>query len=405
MDIKERQLGITIYSITRGVINQLEGIFSHKELTIISEDMVPPEIANAMGLKSWAAELMGMLVPILETHSGEKYIDIAENNGVPPDACSLPKVTIGMTLKDEMPEAKLIVSSNLPCDSGLSSYKILEKHLNLPTYRVNIPYEFHTERAEKYFVDELKGLISWLEEKTGRKMDWDKLKQICDERNKMARLEQEIWEMLRTRPAPLAAESVYLSHLWHFSINPGWEVATKTYEKLLSLAKKNYNKKIGAVKNEKYRVILWNPPFLHFLDIFNWVERVYGVSLVIDSMTYNSKSIINTESNDSMLKDLGSIIMQGPMARHTRGPAANYLDDIFHLYKHFDIDMVWVASHIGCKNTNALNGMLRELCREKKIPLLIIEYDLTDPRIVPREGIMKQVEEFMDTIMKAERLD
>ena len=70
----------------------------------------------------------------------------------------------------------------------------------------------------------------------------------------------------------------------------------------------------------------------------------------------------------------------------------------------FDIDMVWVAGHIGCKNTQALNGMLRELCRRESIPLLIINYDLSDPRIVSREGIIEQIDHFMENIMKAKKM-
>jgi hypothetical protein len=97
--------------------------------------------------------------------------------------------------------------------------------------------------------------------------------------------------------------------------------------------------------------------------------------------------------------------MNGPMARHTRGPAENYMDDIFYIHKQFDLDMLWVAGHIGCKNTQALNGILREKCREAGLPLLIIDYDLSDPRIVPREGIINQIDHFMENIMKAKRLD
>ena len=53
----------------------------------------------------------------------------------------------------------------------------------------------------------------------------------------------------------------------------------------------------------------------------------------------------------------------------------------------------------------ALNGVLREKCRETGLPLLIINYDLSDPRIVSREGILEQVNHFMENIMKARRLD
>jgi hypothetical protein len=40
-----------------------------------------------------------------------------------------------------------------------------------------------------------------------------------------------------------------------------------------------------------------------------------------------------------------------------------------------------------------------------KIPLLILDYDLLDPRIVSKDGMMNQVEFFMENVMKAQRLD
>ncbi|MFP4446842.1 MAG: 2-hydroxyacyl-CoA dehydratase family protein, partial [Desulfosudaceae bacterium] len=73
--------------------------------------------------------------------------------------------------------------------------------------------------------------------------------------------------------------------------------------------------------------------------------------------------------------------------------------------KQFDIDMLWVAGHVGCKNTAALNGMLRERCREQGVPMLIINYDLSDPRIVSRDGIQEQINHFMENIMNARRQD
>ena len=43
-----------------------------------------------------------------------------------------------------------------------------------------------------------------------------------------------------------------------------------------------------------------------------------------------------------------------------------------------------------------------EKCREAGIPLLILDYDLSDPRIVTHEGMITQVEHFMENVMKAE---
>lgn len=401
----QQAVSILVSGIVSGVTDMLGNIFFKPDRLIIHEDMVPPEIFKAMGLSTFMAELNGIMLPMIEPHAMEQYIDESENQGIPPDICSLPKSTMGLFLKGETPPAKAMVTSNLPCDAGMNSYALIEQKLKLPTFRLDIPYHFKDERALNYFVDELKRMISWLEEKTPGKMDWNLLREICEERNRMVELEIELWDLARLRPAPIAGEAIWLSHMWFFNLFPGTRQATDIFRKILELGKQNLAQGISAVKNERFRALLWNPPLTHFIDLFNWAEHAYGVSLIMDSMTFNRLPFIDTASNETMLQGLALNIMNGPMARHTRGPAENYMDDIFYIHKQFDLDMLWVAGHIGCKNTQALNGILREKCREAGLPLLIIDYDLSDPRIVSREGIINQIDHFMENIMKAKRLD
>ncbi len=401
----EATLEVVSY-IIKGFAEILNDMFSSGDRLVIVEDMVPPEIFRAMGLTPFVAELLGIALPMIEPHAVEEYIDIAENNGVPPDVCSLPKCTMGVALAGQMPPAQALISSNLPCDGGMASYTLMERKFKVPTFRLDIPHHFYNDRARTYFVGELRRMIKWLETHTPGKMDWDKLARICEERNRMVEYELDLWDMIKTRPAPLAAEPIYLSHLWGANLMPGYPETTRLFKQLVALARKNQQDGIGAIKEEKFRALLWNPPLLHAVDLFNWAETAYGVSLIIDSMSYNRRDpYIDTSSEESMLYGIGMNLMEGPMARHTRGPAENYLDDIFDMVKRFDLDMLWVAGHVGCKNTAALNGVLREKCREQGVPLLIINYDLSDPRIVSKEGIFEQVNHFMENIMKARRLD
>jgi len=400
-----KSICMTIYTIAFTLAENLEDVFYHPDLLIINEEMVPPDIARAMGLKVWLLEAMGILLPILAAQSDLKYIDEAENAGINPDACSLPKATVGMVLKGHMPKGIAMVSSNMPCDAGMASYSLIHREHGTPIYRLDVPSNFYNERADKLFADDLKGMIAWLEEHTPGRMDWDRLKEICEGRNRMLELELELWDMIRMKPAPLAAEAVFLSHMWHFNLFAGYKLSIKHFESLVAMARKNLAAGIPATKNERYRAVLWNPPFPHFIDIFNKTERAYGVTLINDSMTYHHHAPIDTSTPDTMLRGLANTIMQGPMVRHTRGPAENYLDDIFRMYRQFDLDMVWVANHVGCKSGQAMNGILREKCRGMKIPLLILDYDLLDPRIVSQDGMMNQVEFFMENVMKAQRLD
>jgi hypothetical protein len=403
--IFHESLCLTVHSIAVAVVDQLHDIAYHLERMIINEDLVPSDIAGAMGLKAWIMEIMGIMLPILAPEADLQYIDAAENAGLNPDACSLPKATVGMVLKRHMPEGVAIVSSNMPCDAGAGSYAMLQREYKLPIYRLDAPFHFYNARAEQLFAEDLMAMIAWLEQHTPGRMDWERLKQICAGRNRMLELELELWDMLRAKPAPLAGEAVILSHLWHFNVTPGHPKAVAHYERLVKLARRNVEKGLPATVNERYRAVLWNPPFCHFVDLFSWAERTYGLIMINDSMTYNHHEPIDTSTPETMLKGLSRTILQGPMVRHTRGPAANYLDDIFRMVKQFDLDMVWVANHVGCKAGQAMNGILRERCREKQIPLLILDYDLMDPRIVSHDNMVRQVEFFMDNVMKAPRLD
>lgn len=396
---------LALQSVVIGTIDMLRQMFFHPDRMVINEDLVPIDIVHAMGLDGYLLEAMGIMLPIMDPDACLKYIDEAENEGMNADACSLPKTTVGMVIKGHLPKGVAMVSSNMPCDAGAASYAFIQRMFDIPTYRLDVPFHFFNERAENLFIEDVKGMIAWLESSTTGRMDWDRFRKICLNRNRILELELELWDMLRARPAPLASEAVWLSHLWNVNVTPDYELSVEHFEKIVAMARKNLKNNTPATVNERYRTIVWNPPFLHFSDIFNWAERTYGLTLINDSMTYHHHQPIDTSTPESMLRGWSRTIMQGPMVRHTRGPAENYLDDIFRAHKQFDLDMVWVANHVGCKGGQAMNGILREKCREKGIPLLILDYDLSDPRIVSHDNMKRQVEHFMDNVMKAPRLD
>ncbi len=398
--------GLFLYTLALCFIEHVEEIFYQSDRMIIEEDLVPPVIARAMGLFPWTPESMPLVLAMIDSKAMEIYIDEAEHAGINQDACSLPKATIGMILKDRLPGGSAIISSNMPCEAGYASYSMIKRYYDIPAFWLDAPYHiYNSERSERLFVDDLKRMIKWLEENTPGRMDWSRLKEICENRNHMMELELEIWEMIRTRPAPLAGDPIALSHLLLFNLFPHHKEPVRMYEKLVKLAKENLKSSTGALKKEKFRAVLWNAPFPDYAYIFNELERAYGIAFIIDSLSYNRLPFIDTTSPETMLSGLANMMMQGPMVRHTRGPGENYLGDIFRCYKQFNLDMVWIANNVNCKSAVAMNGILREKCRAMNIPLLILDFDVLDPRIVSHEGMTRQVDYFMENVMKAQRLD
>ena len=68
-----------------------------------------------------------------------------------------------------------VVASSMPCDGGMSQYTLIERQYNVPTFRLDVPYHFYSERAVDYFVSELRRLIAFLDsERVNARTDDDK---------------------------------------------------------------------------------------------------------------------------------------------------------------------------------------------------------------------------------------
>lgn len=361
------------------------------------EELLTPEIPLAMGLTPFMTESLSLLLPLLEETGAVRYVDRTENAGFPADMCSFIKTSLGQILAEELPPPRVILTTNSPCDSAMAGYIPIEKKLGAPVFRLDHPYETN-DRSVEYYARRLWKMIGFLEEHTGRKMDFGRLKEICQERNRASEYLLEFRECQRNRPAPLGGLLLTLSMLGH-ELLPGTQEATRFCRYLRDEAKHRVDRKMGAVRDERIRIVLWNPPFLIDGDLFRWMEETYGAVVVMDMLAYRSYSIVDTSSAEAMIRSLAYDMMKGPMARHTRGPARNYYEDLVRLVREYRADMVLVASHQGCKNALAVAGIVREIFRRQEIPFLDIQYDLVDPRITSPEEIRNQISRFMETVM------
>jgi benzoyl-CoA reductase/2-hydroxyglutaryl-CoA dehydratase subunit BcrC/BadD/HgdB len=390
-------MGEGIHVLLQYMSSVLETHVKNPEDLVWHEELLTGEIPRAMGFVPMMTESLGLIFPLLDRDAGVPSVDRTENAGFPADMCSFIKHSLGQVLGDELPKPRLILTTNSPCDSAMAGYVPIEKRLGVPVFRLDHPFDTN-ERSLDYYARGLWKMIDFMEAETGRTMDFDRLKEICEERNRASEYLLEFRELLRNRPAPLGGLLLTISILGH-QVFPGMKATTKFCKHLRDEAKRRVENGIGAVRDERIRIILWNPPFLIDGGLFHWMEESFRAVVVMDMLAYRSYSLIDTSSPESMIRGLAYDMMQGPMARHTRGPAKNYYDDLIRLFREYEADMVLIASHQGCKNALAVAGILRDLFRKQDIPLLDIQYDLVDPRITSPEEIRNQVSHFMETIM------
>lgn len=387
-------------------IEQLNNVFCDPENTIVGQIMVPTQIYKAMGLKYFTAETPANVLIMMDQHCHEKFIDEVVNHGLPDDTCNYASQTPGLALAGQLPNpGTVMVCSNLPCEAGFSSYAIIERELGLPTYRLDVPYNFKEPGAREAYVKDMMGMIAFLEEHTGRKMDWDKLRRECEITNELSEIELERWEMNRSEYPPNCNDMLWFPHLCFFSMDAGREDVVPLFRDLQKLGRRAYMKKECSVKPMKYRAILWNPPTFGYSYFWSWMERCWGIGVVQDMETYGPVNMIDTTSPETMLEGLAVQWCNAAMSRHTRGPAENWLGDVATLNEMYRPDFILNLNHMGCRSSLGLTGAMKEWCSDNNIPVCIVDYSMYDSRVVSRQGIRDQINNFMTNILHAEPLD
>lgn len=399
---------MTVNGVTKCCTRLLKMFVYDDRDIIFAHCMVPPQIYQAMDLKWFMPETAASFLPFVDQHACERYMDLIESEGLPGDTCSYPRITAGVYAAGEIPRKPMaMIAANYPCEGGFASYAGIELGEDVPTYRLDVPNDFNSEEGLKALVTDIKGMISFLEEKTGHRMDWDKLREICGRYNEMTEMEIERWEFARGDVPTLAGENIWLPHMLYFNIESGTPGSIKMYRKLHKHIKAAYKRGEPAIKDMRFRAVLWDPPAFIYGHFWNWMERCWGIACLNDMETFCdlNEFIIDTSTNDTMVTGLAKTWRSMPMTRHNRGKVENYMSQLFQLTEMFRADMIIVANHIGCRGSIALSGVMNEEARKRNIPVCTFDYEMMDSRVCSRQGIRDQISNYMRTVMKAEPLD
>ena len=159
----------------------------------------------------------------------------------------------------------MLSSGQILCDPRNKWYQAVQQYIpDVPIYNVGLPwplYEDDIEVAEvegyyvKYIVEELQGLVKFLEKHTGRKMDWDRLSELVDLGERTWNLIWETYELRRAVPTPMGtgdAMNTMVPMVFMLGTQEGYDFFLDLNKEL----KEKIARKEGVVEDEKYR-LLW----------------------------------------------------------------------------------------------------------------------------------------------------
>jgi benzoyl-CoA reductase/2-hydroxyglutaryl-CoA dehydratase subunit BcrC/BadD/HgdB len=328
-----------------------------------------------------------------------EFLEAAEEAGVPSDTCSTDRFIIGATVKGELPSNSFFVTSSSPCDGTRIAYPILQKILDCPMLFLDAPFRDDRE-AIRYYAGQLKDrLIPFVEQQTGRKFDVDRFREVVVESNKAYELLVDTRETYRVKPAPHSGLLRAVPYVV-FMQGAGRPETTET----LRLFQEDATRRVREGRTagpflEKHRVMWMHVPPAYDAELFSWMEEQFGATLVVDSLSSTSiLEPIDTSSLETMLEGVAWQGLDMTMS-FMRFESAAFIDFAMKAYDQYSCDCIIATQHVGCQSICGARGLIREECRRREIPLLFIEFDYNDDRVLAPEQMRIQIEEFFTTVM------
>lgn len=327
-----------------------------------------------------------------------KYIDEAEKY-VAASMCGLDKTELGAFLCGAYGfEPDIFVYSSVPCDSSRVAYPAMEKLLKLPTFSFDMPFR-RDARGVDYLARQVEELVAFMEEATGTKCDWDKMKQFMEISNKVFDLQGKCAELRKIKPCPLPGR---------FLVVNGTTNAYPCFPEMLNVYEHEYEAGqvmselgMGACEDEKYRVAMLQNMIWGNSKIMDWMERTYNAVAVMDAFGFQGDVMYeNMDERFDCYRVMARRMQNNPMIHGASGPSEHHLRMVEEIFESYSPNVSMFLGHVGCKHTWASSKMLTDMISEKYgLPTLFVDLDAIDGRYKGGEEIMAQISEYFETVV------
>ena len=324
----------------------------------------------------------------------------AEGAGYSMDLCSYARTDIGSVLSGQSPVGKLprpdlLVACTNICQTVLQWYRALAEHLKTPLAVVDTPFLFEQEPGEHqidYVAQQLQELAEAAARVAGRRFELASLKKVLALSKEATLLWGEILDQNRRRPAPLTAFDQFV-HLAPIVSLRGLPECVHYYRHLLAECRRRADHGVGAVKEERVRLVWDNLPIWFNLRKMSHQLASRGFGLVAATYTNAwaecAPLIDPAEPVRSGARVYSSVILNRGLGHRKNA--------LLRMCKDFSASGVLFHSDRSCKPYSLGQYLLKDELEKEGIRGLVLEADHSDPRVFAQEQITARLEAFMES--------
>ncbi|MGQ9585224.1 MAG: 2-hydroxyacyl-CoA dehydratase subunit D [Anaerolineae bacterium] len=358
----------------------------------------PVEPLRAMGIFPIYPENYGALCGA--QRAAVRLCQIAEGRGYSLDLCSYARSHLGSVMAPKsapmsgLPRPDLLICCTNICDTVVKWYQVLAEHYRIPLFVLDTPFVYGDgpdEAAVTYVRAQLEDMVAFLERHTGRTLRWSRLREVMERSQEATALWKDIRMACRARPSPLNAPDLFVN-MAPIVVLRGTTEALRFYRKLKAEVLERVEKGIGAVPDERYRLLWDNIAIWYRLYRFFRFFSQEGACFVVDTYTGAwSTDLHPGEPLESLARTYTAVLLnQGavPRARH-----------MVQLAREFQVDGFVMHLNRSCKPYSLPQLEIKRIVQaETGLPGLLFEADHTDSRLYAEEPIRTRVQAFLETL-------
>ncbi|MFH1350966.1 MAG: 2-hydroxyacyl-CoA dehydratase family protein [Pseudomonadota bacterium] len=358
--------------------------------------LVPIEILNAAGIFPFYPENYSALCAARGV--SKELIRIAVSSGLSRDLCGYATCNVGSVLSDQgafgkggIPRPDLLITTRLACNLHVTWWTYLSRFFKVPLFILDAPYRSGGQYKDfdiQYFISQIKRLIRFIEEKTGRQIKRDKLSEIMALSDQASLFWSEISLSRRAVPSPLGSKDVF-SLMFPMVTLAGRPEAVTFYRDVSKEVKRRVALGKGEAKKENYRLIWDKFPPWHDMKLWNYFDEV-GAVFVFD---FYADAFSGRLKNSDPYMALVDKYLNNPT---TQRGIEDLKKNVERIAKEFALDGAVFMSNRACRYFSLgqldLSSYIRD---ELKLPVLIFEGDHMDPNQYSRENILEHIGTFL----------
>jgi benzoyl-CoA reductase/2-hydroxyglutaryl-CoA dehydratase subunit BcrC/BadD/HgdB len=353
----------------------------------------PSELIYAMDLVPMHTETTTWMTALF-TGECSDILASGSSLGMASEICTAHRGLAGAFATGALPRPNAMLWSNMVCDNTAKSGELIMELCDCPGFFIDRPFK-DSEYEFNYLVGELRDMVQFLEDKSGKKMDWDKLSETVARMDKQIELIRQVNELRKNVPTPFRPQG-FLELLTIDYLFPGQPEAIEYLETLYAELLESVKKGEGAVDKERFRLMTFFIPPMYLMAFLEKISQEFGaVSVIEPFFTFWGEGRLDPSKPLESVALKSYMIPEMRMFRPLDEPALNSIIDCAQQYK---VDGAVFYADVGCRHSCATIKLFKDALNRIDIPMLTVDCDVVDPTITSEEEMREKLERFFELL-------